>query len=1768
MNKTIALVTLLISYCTFAQQFPVTVSVLVQSPPPIYVYNYADAASINSPLKAQLLLNDIAVSREVRLKISVQGNGLNFESNDVIIGGKPIFIDGGIPITLTNVDLAPYFELQNIRGLTPNAYGASLPEGAYQFCLEVFDVITGNRLSLKSCGSTFIFKNDPPLLNQPLDDSNIVSRATENIVFQWTPRHVNVTNVEYELRIVEVWDDTVDPRTSFLSLPPVFTATTRANSFVYGPAQPLLLKNKRYAWQIKAKAIQGGGEVGLFRNQGESEIYSFTLTEPCDRLTNIYAEPKGVSKVNIFWDQDPFLYQSYTIAYREANKPEAEWFTKTTNSTWMTLWDLKSGTTYEYKVKGSCPYVISNFSLVKEVTTDVLENIEANYNCGIVPDEVAITNQEPVQNLNPGNRITAGDFSIVITEIESLNNGRVTGVGYVGIPYLKNAQFGVKFENILVNTNYQLAQGEIVTGADTFLRNPDTHQVDVTINPSETIYGDSGTVHREEVAIVIEDVDINEDGAVVVTGINGEELIFPGGRDMVIVDEEGNVRTVSEDGTISNGSLAEGGATDAGNTSGIEGSNVLQITAEGVLVTFEPSGFYAFDEQSASTTAALKEIYTTIPIKTGGTYSIANKAISDLTSTTQDVILAKATFTDNTISKEDIIFKTKEGVKIDAVWNGNTASLTLKQKFDYAKEEILAVVKPKNDSKKYTVAGVFSLVHLSSSNVNTINVVVVPINGASVPSTIADELNEIYNKVGVNFKVNMTTSLDLPKDLLNQDQALEVGDSSILANYTNDETIIIDYFKSQDDYQKDSYYIFVSDWATTDPTLKGYMPLKRQFGFVFQKDQIERTIAHELGHGVFGLEHPFKEYNTPKSATNLLMDYGNEYHFNHKDWEQIHAPGLKLYLFQSDEDGALSGGNKLDDNTRMKKVLEHFKINFSEAKDVLQWRELIRKNLGGRNGTGYNLKTKKYAFTDLGEDILKFKLLSHPDAVEEIEIAQLDPKIKIEKVGVAGLKIGPRYNVIYKLVLTDKAGVNKFEFEFDHYDDVAAFYNYVNGTKNGFIDSKISHSIINYLNNSIFPEGGLDTSNDCNDIDVYFAEMPSEAIALFFTYDQLKDSLKALLGCFVTSTGANEEKAVLTILEALANRNADEFLADIKTDKVNDKTLFELLYKKIDNWGGEDNFSKLALLLYDIWKKSAYIQAPAEEVAYKNKKFLGFHTSSYSLYFDKAYSKIKIYKTEVNSESVSGSSSSSSSSSSSGSSGFSSSSINSSSSNGSSYNSGSGGFENPESVNTELLATYDLFDPIILVNYDTISFVDSSLNKKGSVIPVFLLKAITTLQKTENIELGAALAFDVATTATGVGNIAKLRHLSHLRKLNKLEKTMATFEKTEASLSVVNLLLKYGCQTDEFEETYACDKRLLSYLDTYEKVLGLGLSADNIINANRKLLDEIDDNPTQFNFSEEELDLIRRGLRNSLNNRTEISDYAALKKSLGNNNTVKLTIEGVTLSLNTLDLFLKFCESEECKEIKTYLEYINNAIKGSKLSIATYKLYARAARAELIDPIDNSPTPNQPQPSNNQGTSKPKPTIAEQESMVREIDKSILKTSVDRASYLKEKLDHSITKNPEMKRLFDNASPTKRTQLEKAFEILDDFPRTQNTPKFLEILVQVNHRFSYNNNAGLDGIDELFNVGSAASKKKIIRGLAQVDEIFSTDLNLPVAFTAIKTGEVKIMSRDTPNKEIARIIDGRLEIGNNLLDKGTVKGTYERYEILENNGKIGFREIQ
>jgi hypothetical protein len=104
----------------------------------------------------------------------------------------------------------------------------------------------------------------------------------------------------------------------------------------------------------------------------------------------------------------------------------------------------------------------------------------------------------------------------------------------------------------------------------------------------------------------------------------------------------------------------------------------------------------------------------------------------------------------------------------------------------------------------------------------------------------------------------------------------------------------------------DHFYIFLLEGSNS--TLKGFMPFKRGFGYIFTDvaGNNNTAIAHELGHGAFNLKHTFSQFpSVTKNTTTNLMDYNGGTQLKKYQWDYIHDPERMIGWLQDDEESGL-----------------------------------------------------------------------------------------------------------------------------------------------------------------------------------------------------------------------------------------------------------------------------------------------------------------------------------------------------------------------------------------------------------------------------------------------------------------------------------------------------------------------------------------------------------------------------------------------------------------------------------------------------------------------------------------------------------------------------------------------------------------------------------------------------------------------------------------------------------------------------------------------
>ncbi|OWP85266.1 hypothetical protein BWK59_01115 [Flavobacterium davisii] len=903
----------------WAQLYPVQVNSTVLPPYLSTLSSYATTA--NQKYLVNIYTSDLnVVHRQVRLKLYIEGNGIQAQSVPVVLGANNLFINGGETLQLSNIDLAPYFQLENLTGINQNQYSGTLPQGNYKYCVEVYDFITNQRISQKSCTFYYFVYNEPPLLNTPTQHQVVTFQEPQNLFFTWTPRHINAVNIEYEFELVEILDQQVPSNHAFLTQIPLYKTTTPTTALLYGPTEPQLIAGRKYAWRVKALSQPGFGDKAVFNNDGYSEIFDFVYPGNCQPPKFVLAVSLNATQTKITWQSDP-SYLDYKIEYRK--KGSTTWYPTAYYNNEAKIYDLEAGATYEYRVGGECIGGLVNYTPVDEFTQPTKDAIAIK--CGMKPN-VDLSNVALFQGELPNDQvIMAGDFAIKLTEVRG--KGAYTGKGYVSVPYLSFVKIGVEFKDISINTDFKLVKGDIKALYDPSWKNIiDVGKIYDQIENVFDYFSPDIEEHQFETNFEIPDLShiSVSSNAIVVTGADGQTQSFDHdpGELVVIRDPKGNVYAIPQEGdkpVVLNEGEAAGFIPNAENTQGVSSSGtVTSLAAIAARVTFERAkeSKYADDQMPTKAHPAIQKLYKTIP--DGATsYNLYHKGVQNdgKGSRSFDYVDAVIEVKGSGIKPEEIQFNIKGSTakKIGAiVMKSGKAYQTLEVPvYDSSAPVELMALLPGKDGAKNQVLGVAKIIPIKI--LPEVNLTLIPVNDAVLPTGLQDQLNGIYKDAAVQFKVTVAANYTVAKT------EMECGKDALLDKLSEDQATFVETYQKTHPADKNQYYIFVTSGITPSRPISGFMPRHSQCGFVFgaQKgddakaaSNITDIIAHELGHGVFELQHPWEEFNTGSKNSNTpwLMDYTSGTKLAYVHWQRISHPKFGVYALDSSEQGELAGG--------------------------------------------------------------------------------------------------------------------------------------------------------------------------------------------------------------------------------------------------------------------------------------------------------------------------------------------------------------------------------------------------------------------------------------------------------------------------------------------------------------------------------------------------------------------------------------------------------------------------------------------------------------------------------------------------------------------------------------------------------------------------------------------------------------------------------------------------------------------------------------------
>ena len=880
----------------YAQYYPVHATVQWSSPQSPYLSDYYSGSRdrlivtlLNRDLQQPLLF--------AKLRIRIKSTG--FLASNREEGNYPILeLNANVPTRLTNIDLAPYLQPQNLQ-TNGNLRNGQLPVGYTEFSVQVIDYYTGRALSDWHSGRSYLDVKKPPLLNFPEKDAQIGITEPLYIGFQWMPRHQGLAGTEYEFVLKELPDNGAAPQSAFAYGNEIYRIRTRNTTLTYTHLEPILFPNRRYAWQVQAIARDGVDEVGMFENGGFSEINWFYLNDNCQAPTGLKALPR-FAKVELSWNK-VIGTTGYVVECRPKTKLNVyEWSSTRVAGEYLTLAQLKPGWTYEWRVGTLCTDDRPVFSDVHEFMLSS-QNDELLADCGKEPVRPDLS-QDPNLRIKAGDIVTiGGDYPMTIIEAVSLGDGWYSGRGKTRLKTIIDAPVSLRFDRLRINVDNFQIDGTVEASYDE--KKAKIANLDYIDDGGKDIKPATIRMREYKMGFMLPDIPQfiynPKTGELETTDAEGNpqtikidvpenasyDSIFP----MLVTDKKGNTYQISPseqstEGTtngVENENKDEKIELNCERVDRVGDFNTESLSSKYGYIHFERGeGKYAFDdgqEKWYKKSVKVDRFYK--PFAKGYVAPWKLVLVGE-----NDIVMAKYDGLKNIDLKKVRFVSEPNSAALPARLNETeqTWTITLKSVSAGASYDVFAIYE----------GVVIGKLRVVSYDKHQHQITLVPINEVKLDKIAIEQgLNTIYNPVGVQFSVDIDESMRG-----NYDWEVESEKDGLLSTvgksfwgYDKELKESTEMLNLQKTYQQaagtlDGAYLFVLNGATglegQKGGLLGEMPRKSRFGYIFagnspNTEEIVHTIAHELGHGIFTLQHTFDaEYGKDtQGTTNNLLDY-------------------------------------------------------------------------------------------------------------------------------------------------------------------------------------------------------------------------------------------------------------------------------------------------------------------------------------------------------------------------------------------------------------------------------------------------------------------------------------------------------------------------------------------------------------------------------------------------------------------------------------------------------------------------------------------------------------------------------------------------------------------------------------------------------------------------------------------------------------------------------------------------------------------------------
>ncbi len=423
------------------------------------------------------------------------------------------------------------------------------------------------------------------------------------------------------------------------------------------------------------------------------------------------------------------------------------------------------------------------------------------------------------------------------------------------------------------------------------------------------------------------------------------------------------------------------------------------------------------------------------------------------------------------------------------------------------------------------------------------------LNGAELQA-IQTTLDKVYKQAVCNWQVDIQ-EVYTPTEAINLTIPADEG----LNQYSRQMREFARTYTTEKNIQlRNTYLIFIIDGfiKETDGTPSdenGYMPRGRDLGFVTHHSLEQTkgiTLAHELGHGAFGLKHSWKDEGPAIGKSDNLMDYtANATHLTYKQWKAIHNPLPTVsYL-----DGIEEGKYDADDEV-YQKILNEIRCAYASGDSEYESSFL-----------GRLAKIRPF----LDQDNLQ--LGNH--VIEDIDM-YWKPNVSGYKIPIPSSRNGFTYVYnkafpdFYTLTLGDGHGgliINT--------DEEPAMKDLIDYLSPSMADIRAElQSILPKHLSHLQPKQIEDIRSIANC-----------ATRLMTPEDKYK-LIKGILSSF-NNIHEDEEDLILDLMATTTGQSNSKALYDLI---LGDKALFENLMTSLDNIGGnEENYDRLAIELFRMF---------------------------------------------------------------------------------------------------------------------------------------------------------------------------------------------------------------------------------------------------------------------------------------------------------------------------------------------------------------------------------------------------------------------------------------------------------------------------------------------------------------------------------------------------------------------------------------------------------